>query len=443
MAHPPVGFWFTATANQDQGLLRSSGMAPMWWSSTHFSHGVVMSSVRNKPNHYKASLGMKDVIAPAIAEDYHSDIVDQMKANGNVLQAGDITFHLAKAFGFCYGVDKAVDMAYEARAKFPDRRIILTYEIIHNPRVNARLREMGIEFLSGGLKGDLDLKDVNSGDVVLLPAFGATAELLDQLRATGCVLVDTTCGSVVHVWKRVERYARDGFTSLVHGKAMHAETLATVSQARKLGGQTIVVLDREEAQLVCDVITGDRPGEAIRELGTMSVGKDFDHALHLERIGVANQTTMLASESLEIAAMIGKALAKRHGEEKLSEHFRSFDTICSATQERQDAIVELVEEGRVDMMLIVGGYNSSNTGHLLEISAAKMPAFHICDATEILSLKEIRHQPFGSKETILTENWLPEGPIRIGVTAGASTPNRAIGETVERVSTLRGHVLKG
>lgn len=397
-----------------------------------------MSSVRNKPNFYKASLGMKDAIAPAIAEDYHSDIVDRMKANNNVLTAGDIEFHLAKAFGFCYGVDKAVDMAYEARAKFPDRRIILTYEIIHNPRVNARLREIGIKFLSGGLKDDLTMEEITSEDVVLLPAFGATAELLDQLMATGCVLVDTTCGSVVHVWKRVERYAKDGFTSLVHGKALHAETLATVSQARKLGGQTIVVLDKEEARIVCDVITGDLPSSEVLKLGPLALGKGFDPTIHLEKIGVANQTTMLASESLEIAAMVGEALAKCHGRENIDSHFRSFDTICSATQERQDAIVELVEGGMVDMMLIVGGYNSSNTGHLLDISARKMPAYHICDANEILSTSEIRHQPYNRKETIVTESWLPEGPVRIGITAGASTPNRAIGETVERISRLRG-----
>lgn len=401
-----------------------------------------MSSVRNKPNHYKASLGMRDVIAPAIAEDYHSAIVDWMKAHDYRLEVGGLTFHLAKSFGFCYGVDKAVDMAYEARAKFAGRRIILTYEIIHNPRVNARLREMGILFLSGGLKDDLTFDDITGEDVVLLPAFGATSGLLERLQAKGCILVDTTCGSVVHVWKRVERYARDGFTSLVHGKALHAETLATISQAQKLGGQSIVVLNRGEAQLVCDAITGAKPAEAVLELGKHAFSKGFDPALHLDRIGVANQTTMLASESLEIAAMVGRALEERFGADHLKEHFRSFDTICSATQERQDAIVDLVENGGLDVMLIVGGYNSSNTGHLLEICSRRMPAFHVCDASEILSAGAIRHKPVGARETIVTEDWLPGGAVRIGITAGASTPNRAIGEAIERLAGLRGAEVK-
>jgi 4-hydroxy-3-methylbut-2-enyl diphosphate reductase len=381
---------------------------------------------------------MKDAIRPSIAEDYHSNVVDWMRANGNRLDVDRLSFRLAKEFGFCYGVDKAVDMAYEARVKFPDRRIFLTYEIIHNPRVNRRLQEMGILFLSGGLKGALAFDDIQPHDVVLMPAFGVPADYLEKLKAIGCVLVDTTCGSVVHVWKRVERYAKDGFTALVHGKALHAETLATVSQAQKLGGHWVVVLDREQAQLVCDIITQDRPPSDIEKLGPMAVSKGFDPNIHLARIGVANQTTMLASESLEIARMAGKALEHRYGADHLKEHFRSFDTICSATQERQDAIVELVESGELDLMLIVGGYNSSNTGHLLEIASEKLPSYHICDSGEILSTERIRHKPRDQKTVVEQEHWLPDGPLTIGITAGASTPNRAIGETIQRVVELRG-----
>ncbi len=396
-------------------------------------------SPRNEPNLYRASLGMKDVIAPEIARDYHSIVVDEVRANGNRLDLPGLSIRLAKEFGFCYGVDKAVDMAYEARAKFPDRRIFLTYEIIHNPRVNARLREMGIEFLSGSLRGAASREDIGPGDVVLLPAFGVPAPELEALRATGCVLVDTTCGSVVHVWKRVEKYAKDGFTAVVHGKATHAETLATVSQAQKFGGHTVVVRDRAEAQLVCDIITGDRPPGDIAALGPLALSNGFDPARHLDRIGVANQTTMLASESLEIAAMIGRALEQRHGPDNPKEHFRSFDTICSATQERQDAIVELVDSGELDLMLIVGGYNSSNTGHLLEIAAAKMPAYHICDAEEIISREVIRHKPVGEKDAVEGTDWLPEKrPLVVGFTAGASTPNKAIGDAIERLAHVMG-----
>lgn len=396
-------------------------------------------SVHNTPTYYKASLGMKAAIEPLVAADYRSPIVDWMRANGHRLALGPVEFRLAREFGFCYGVDKAVDMAYEARAKFPDRRILLTYEIIHNPRVNARLREMGIEFLSGSLRSGLTTEDIRAEDVVLLPAFGVPADYLEQLRAKGCVLVDTTCGSVVHVWKRVEKYARDGFTSLVHGKALHAETLATVSQAHKLGGATIVVLDKAQAQLVCDVITGDKPAAALEALGPLALSRGFDPAVHLNRIGVANQTTMLASESLEIAAMVGRALERRHGAAALGDHFRSFDTICSATQERQDAIVELVNSGELDLMLIVGGYNSSNTGHLLEICAGRVPAFHLSDAAEILSADRIRHKPVDSKETTVTDHWMPaHRPLVVGITAGASTPNKAIGDTIERLAQLMG-----
>ncbi|MEO8376066.1 MAG: hypothetical protein ABI579_00210 [Candidatus Sumerlaeota bacterium] len=241
--------------------------------------------MKTEPNYFRASLGMKQEIAPAIAADYHSGIVDWMRASGNTLALEGITFRLAKEFGFCYGVDKAVDMAYETCMKFPDRRIFLTYEIIHNPRVNNRLKEMGIEFLSGALKGSLTFDDIGADDVVIMPAFGVQAEYLEQLRAKGSVLVDTTCGSVVHVWKRVEKYAKDGYTSLVHGKALHAETLATISQAHKMGGHTIVVLDKAQAQLVCDIITGDAPPESIQQLGPISLTKNFDPRQHLEKIG--------------------------------------------------------------------------------------------------------------------------------------------------------------
>ncbi|HNM46577.1 MAG TPA: 4-hydroxy-3-methylbut-2-enyl diphosphate reductase [Candidatus Sumerlaeota bacterium] len=397
-----------------------------------------MTAMKTEPNYFRASLGMKQEIAPAIAADYHSGIVDWMRANGNVLPLDGITFRLAKEFGFCYGVDKAVDMAYETRLKFPDRRIFLTYEIIHNPSVNNRLKQMGIEFLSGALKGNLTFDDIGPDDVVIMPAFGVPAEYLQQLRAKGSVLVDTTCGSVVHVWKRVEKYAKDGYTSLVHGKALHAETLATVSQAQKMGGHTIVVLDKNQAQLVCDIITGDAPPESIAQLGPMSLSREFDPRKHLDKIGVANQTTMLANESLEIAAMIGAAMEKRHGRENLPAHFRSFDTICSATQERQDAIVDLVQSGHIDMMLVIGGYNSSNTGHLLDIAAATLPAWHISDAAEILSASELRHQPAHEKVRVTATDWLPRRAVSIGLTAGASTPNKAIGEVIERLAELRG-----
>lgn len=401
-----------------------------------------MSHDQNKPQTYfRSSLGNRQEIVPLVAEDYHSEIVDWLKTNDYRLDLKNLSFLLAKEFGFCYGVDKAVDMAYEARARFPQKRIFLTYEIIHNPRVNHRLQEMGFHFLSGSLQGGLTVQDITPDDVVVLPAFGVAATQLRDLQKIGCILVDTTCGSVVRVWKRVEKYAKDGFTSLVHGNAVHAETRATVSHAQQFNGQTIVVRTEKQARLVCNIIEEKEDPKEVYTLGSEALSPGFDPSVHLEKIGVANQTTMLARESLKIADMIGESLAKQYPNDPQKEHFRSFDTICSATQDRQDAIENLVTDGKLDLMLVIGGYNSSNTSHLLELAKAKVPAYHICDAGEILSLDEIRHQPFGSKETVITKGWLKENKQTIGLTAGASTPNRAIGETIRRIAFLRDDVM--
>lgn len=398
---------------------------------------------QTEKTYYRASLGLKKEIAGAVADDYQSALIAGIRRNEGRLELPRhaLSFTLAQEFGFCYGVDKAVDMAYEARAKFPDRRIFLLTEIIHNPRVNKRLIDMGIVFLSGQYSGTLTEDDITPEDVVLVPAFGTDTATFRRLRELGCILVDTTCGSVVHVWKRVERYARDGFTSLVHGKHYHEETIATVSQATPHGGHYLVVRGHEETDRVIACIEGRLDGAALLEgFDPHAYSEGFDPERHLQRIGVANQTTMLASESLAIARRIGEALANRHGEEGLAERFRSFDTICSATQDRQDAVHAMMrdEAARPDLMLVVGGYNSSNTGHLRAVAEEYCPAFHIQDAQELLSADRIRHLPAGAKEPQERTDWLPEGSVRIGLTAGASTPNRALADTVARVLELRG-----
>ena len=276
-------------------------------------------------------------------------------------------------------------------------------------------------------------------DVVILPAFGVTVRDFERLRAIGCVLVDTTCGSVLNVWKRVESYARDGFTALVHGKNYHEETKATSSQVNKYpGGKYVVVRDMAEARVVCDYIEGAGSGERFLEQFREKMSPGFDPDRDLERVGVANQTTMLSGESLAIAAEIGKSMARRWGEAALAEHFRTFDTICSATQERQDAVLKLIAEP-LDLMVVIGGYNSSNTTHLAAICQQKVPTYHIADATCIEpETGAIRHRPVGHHDETRQDRWLPEGAATIGVTAGASTPNNKIGETIERIAALRG-----
>ena len=329
---------------------------------------------------------------------------------------GDLNFRLAGEFGFCYGVDRAVEYAYETRTKFPGKRTFLVGEIIHNPHVNQKLEAMGVQFLHRPEGGEFDFGDVTPADVVILPAFGVTVKDFERLRAIGCVLVDTTCGSVLNVWKRVESYARDGFTALVHGKNYHEETKATSSQVNKHpGGKYIVVRDMTEARAVCEYIEGRGTRDGFLQLFAEKMSPGFDPDRDLERVGVANQTTMLSGESLAIAAEIGRSMARRWGDRAMGEHFRTFDTICSATQERQDAVLKLIAEP-LDLMVVIGGYNSSNTTHLAAICQQQVATYHIADATCIdPDTGAIRHRPVGKHEETRQDRWLPDGPLTIGV----------------------------
>ena len=389
--------------------------------------------------YFRRGFGLKGDIEGALAADYHSRVVDRIRAQGHILAAGDLTFKLAGEFGFCYGVDRAVEYAYETRTKFPDRRVFLVGEIIHNPHVNKKLHAMGVEFLHRPDDREFDFHGITPADVVILPAFGVTVKDFERLRAIGCVLVDTTCGSVLNVWKRVDSYAKDGFTAVIHGKYYHEETKATSSQVTKYaGGKYLVVRDMDEAREVCRYIEGAGSGERFLQLfaGKMSPGFDADR--DLVHVGVANQTTMLSGESLAIAAELRRSMAQRYGEAAVAEHFRTFDTICSATQDRQDAVLKLIAEP-LDLMVVIGGYNSSNTTHLAAICHDRVPTYHIEDASCVDSdAGTIRFRPAGATEERSATGWLPAGPLTIGVTAGASTPNNKIGETIERIAATRG-----
>jgi 4-hydroxy-3-methylbut-2-en-1-yl diphosphate reductase len=380
---------------------------------------------------FRKGLDMQHAVAGMLADSYHSAIIDRIKADDFVFRSGRLTVHLAREFGFCYGVDRAVDYAYQTRERFPDRTIYLTGEIIHNPHVNEKLRAMGIQFLTDEADG---LDRIGPTDVVILPAFGVTAAMLEQLDRRGATLVDTTCGSVLNVWKNVRRYSEHGYTSIIHGKVWHEETQATASQAVQYGGHYLVVFDRAEAAIVCDYLRSGEQAEALRQHFANATSPGLDPDVHLRRIGLANQTTMLMSESLEIGDMMREAMTARYGDAALADHYQAFDTICSATQDRQDAVVNLLRDKPVDLMLVIGGYNSSNTANLARICAASRPTFHIADPDCLVSADEIRHRPIGTKSEVSASGWLPrEGPVSIGLTAGASTPDNLVGAAVARL----------
>ena len=395
--------------------------------------------------YFRKGFGLKADVQGDLSGDYSGRLVDALREQDYTLVVGDVTIRLAKEFGFCYGVERAVEYAYQTRRKFPDRRLLLVGEIIHNPHVNGKLRKMGIEILEPDGDGHFDFTSITAEDVVILPAFGVTIEAFDALRAIGCVLVDTTCGSVLNVWKRVEAYARDGFTALIHGKYYHEETRATASQVMKYpDGHYLVVRHMDEARVVCDYIEGRGSRDAFVARFGRSASPGFDPDVHLQRVGVANQTTMLARESLAIGEEVGLAMARARGADARAAGFRTFDTICSATQERQDAVLALLEEP-LDAMVVIGGFNSSNTISLAALCAERVATYHIEDASGIDPESGTVHYRLAGVQHVerTRQNWLAsDRAMRIGVTAGASTPNNKIGETVARILATRGLVLE-
>ena len=394
--------------------------------------------------YYRKGFKMRGAVQHLLDRDYRSEVVDRVRQNGNVLAAGGMELRIADEFGFCYGVDRAVDYAFQTREKFPERRIYITGDMIHNASMNDRLREMGIEFLSKGFDGRPDEKfeQIGPDDVILLPAFGAPVSWVNSLRERGCIIVDTTCGSVLSVWKRVTRYAKRDFTSIIHGKYYHEETRATASQTFKDGGngKYLVVFNMEETGYLTDFIRGKIDARELREKLGHGMSPGFDPDRDLARVGVANQTTMLMTETMAVGEEIRKAMADRYGEDNLAKHFELFDTICSATQDRQDALFRLLEH-TLDVVVIVGGYNSSNTNNLAIIAKERVPRSYHVASGDCISGDTIRHKPPGTpldaREEIEEEGWLPDGPVRVGLTAGASTPNSQIGLAIGRILEAR------
>ena len=367
---------------------------------------------------------------------YRSDLVERIRANGHILSAGGLTVKLAKQFGFCYGVERAIDLAYAACKVFPDQPIYILGEIIHNPEVNDQIRGMGIKSLSGKEKA-ADIEDLQGGDVVIIPAFGTEVSTRKKLEEKGCLFVDTTCGDVMSVWKRVRQYTKDNVTSIIHGKAWHEETKATSSQARANGGgHYLVVYNLPETDYVCDyILRGGNKTEFLEKFqGACSNG--FDPDQHLQAIGVANQTTMLRGETEEVQRRLKNAMVQKHGAAALDRHFRFFDTICGATQDRQDALEKLLCQP-LDLLLVIGGYNSSNTSHLAEMGEAKLPTYFIKNATKMVSDRLIVHYNQHLTKEVETCDWLPSDNATVGITAGASCPNNLIEDTIRRLFELR------
>jgi len=389
--------------------------------------------------YFRKGLGYRAEVRPVLESRYGSELVAAIKASAYELKAGRFTFRMARSLGFCYGVDRAVEYAYETCERFPGRRITLVGEIIHNPYVNRQLGEMGVRFVYPDADGGFDFSDLGTEDVVIIPAFGVTLADFETLRGLGCVVVDTTCGSVLNVWKRVQTYARDGFCAIIHGKYYHEETRATSSQVNlHPEGRYLIVRNAAETEIVCSFIRGEIGAEVFAERFKDRASPDFEPSRDLQRIGVANQTTMLASDSLAIAAQLREAIVSAHGEEAVADHFRSFDTICSATQDRQDAVKDLLADPP-GLMLVVGGYNSSNTNHLAHLCSLDVPTYHIETSASLdVETGEISHKEIDGDAVMRERSWLPDGPLVIGLTAGASTPDSLIGRTVEKILLIEG-----
>jgi 4-hydroxy-3-methylbut-2-en-1-yl diphosphate reductase len=388
-------------------------------------------SLHHSDRYNRKGFGLTEEVSGTMDDAYKSGLIQTIRNNNYVLTQGKVTIRLAEAFGFCWGVERAVAMAYETRKHFPQERIWITNEIIHNPSVNQHLREMSVEFIDV-INGEKDFSGVQNGDVVILPAFGASVQEMQLLNDRGCQIVDTTCPWVSKVWNTVEKHKKADYTSIIHGKYKHEETIATSSFADKY----LVVLNLAEARYVCDYILhgGDRH-EFLAKF-THAYSEGFDPDRDLVRVGVANQTTMLKSETEEIGKLFERTLIQKYGPVNLNDHFLAFNTICDATQERQDAMFELVKEP-LDLMVVIGGFNSSNTTHLQEISIERgLKSYHIDSADRIGPGNQVEHKPL-TTDLVTESPWLPTGHLTIGITSGASTPDKVVEDIIEKLFAIK------
>ncbi|BAQ63597.1 4-hydroxy-3-methylbut-2-enyl diphosphate reductase [Geminocystis sp. NIES-3709] len=384
-------------------------------------------NLQQSENYHRKGFGHQEEVTATLNQEYQSSLIQTIRQNNYEITKGNVTIRLAEAFGFCWGVERAVAMAYETRTHFPTQKIWITNEIIHNPSVNQRLKEMNVDFIPFN-EGIKDFSVVNSGEVVILPAFGASVEEMQLLNNKDCTIVDTTCPWVSKVWNSVEKHKKRSYTSIIHGKYKHEETVATSSFA----GTYLVVLNMIEAEYVANYILKGGNKEEFLTKFKNAYSEDFNPDVDLERLGIANQTTMLKSETEAIGKLFEQTMLKKYPPNELNDHFMSFNTICDATQERQDAMLDLVKE-KLDLIVVIGGFNSSNTTHLQEIAIEyKIPSYHIDSSDRILLNNKIEHKPL-DKDLEIKNNWLPQGKITVGITSGASTPDKVVEEVIEKI----------
>ena len=383
-----------------------------------------------------------------IPDTYRSSVISKIKTerkeddprgkdySPSILDFGKVRFHIARHFGFCFGVENAIEIAYKAINENPEKRIFLLSEMIHNPTVNSELSLHDVKFIQDTHGNNLvDWEELTSEDIVIIPAFGTTIEIENMLNAIGInpYHYNTTCPFVEKVWNKSEELGNNGFTVIIHGKVNHEETRATFSHS-KIKAKSLVVRDLKEAEILSKIILGVIPSTDFYKLFDGKYSDEFDVERDLQKIGVVNQTTMLASETEEISALLNTTMLKKHGENKSSNHFANTrDTLCYATNNNQSATLELMNTN-ADLSIVVGGYNSSNTSHIVELLEEKFNSYFISDETKLISKKSITHFLLSEKRERVSANYLPEKEIiDIAITSGASCPDSTVDKVIKRI----------